>query len=315
MQVAVDRGAIHGFLGGYYLPPSRTVLKKGHSTANVLGLLIPHIFSDGNATNPFFIIFCVMQQPSSATTNNIIFEITKQQAGQQRSPKAHDEDEDEEEEAATTGRHFLLHPCRPHFINCLRCCLARRCYPESYADHTPSTCTGAADKTTFSFEYPGVNDVRSGTILLNHSNRICFLQLCPTLTMIERAGLYASVRGETCTLIIVLICTVRGCHLKHPEAPWIDEVHQSVSVNNYLNFGASPRCNGHSCPANFVHGAGTYQRDSPDTDVPFYSPSLAKYCSGNSCTFAAWGQQAHVPTIFTSSVMTFKSFQLWQWDN
>lgn len=93
----------------------------------------------------------------------------------------------------------------------------------------------------------------------------------------------------------------------HDNAPWIDEVHQSVSVNGYLNLGAG-RCNGQDCPANFVHGAGTYQKDDPYTNVPFYSQSLAKYCAGVSCTFAAWGQQAHLATIFTSSVMTFNKY-------
>jgi hypothetical protein len=91
------------------------------------------------------------------------------------------------------------------------------------------------------------------------------------------------------------------------DSPWVDEVHQSVSVNLNLN-QQEGQCNSETCPAYFNHGAGTYQRDSPYTDVPFYSPSLAKSCSGATCTFAAWAQQAHVATIFTSPVITLNRF-------
>ena len=48
----------------------------------------------------------------------------------------------------------------------------------------------------------------------------------------------------------------------------------------------------------FIHQAGTYQRDGQD--VPFYSPSIAKHCTGDTCYFASWGQHAHVPTPFHS---------------
>ena len=44
------------------------------------------------------------------------------------------------------------------------------------------------------------------------------------------------------------------------------------------------------------------------TDVPFYSQSLAKHCKGASCTFAAWTQQAHLPTIFTSPIISFNRY-------
>ena len=63
-----------------------------------------------------------------------------------------------------------------------------------------------------------------------------------------------------------------------------------------------------TCKANFVHQAGAYQRDAPYTDTPFYSPSLAKFCSGNSCIFASWGTQAHVETPFTSSIMNINKY-------
>lgn len=93
----------------------------------------------------------------------------------------------------------------------------------------------------------------------------------------------------------------------HPNAPWIDEVHQSVSVNENLN-KQEGECNGETCPAYFVHGAGTYQDDDPYTSTPFYSQSLAKSCDGATCTFAAWGQHAHLTTIFTSPIITLNRF-------
>jgi hypothetical protein len=80
----------------------------------------------------------------------------------------------------------------------------------------------------------------------------------------------------------------------HDQAPWVDEVVQTVSVNQELNYNPT---------ACFIHQAGTYQKDAPYTDTPFFSPNVAKHCSGNSCTFASWGQQAHVPTTFKSSVL------------
>eukprot|EP00574_Skeletonema_japonicum_P013027 CAMPEP_0201715774 /NCGR_PEP_ID=MMETSP0593-20130828/1885_1 /ASSEMBLY_ACC=CAM_ASM_000672 /TAXON_ID=267983 /ORGANISM="Skeletonema japonicum, Strain CCMP2506" /LENGTH=758 /DNA_ID=CAMNT_0048205371 /DNA_START=26 /DNA_END=2299 /DNA_ORIENTATION=+ len=179
---------------------------------------------------------------------------------------------------------------------------------ESYTEHTASTCTGAAGTTTFTFDYPGLNAAsewypayetfeedlflaamshtdagnRSWTIRLGQAGNI-YSHFCPDM------------HGETMP------------PQAHTDAPFIDEVHQSVSVNGYLNFGVG-RCNGQDCPANYVHGAGTYQRDAPYTDVPFYSQSLAKHCTGDSCTFASWGSQAHVATIFTSSVMTFNKY-------
>jgi len=93
----------------------------------------------------------------------------------------------------------------------------------------------------------------------------------------------------------------------HANAPWIDEVHQSVSVNTNLNY-VEGQCNGETCPAYYIHGAGTYQKDNPYTSTPFYSQSLAKHCDEATCTFAAWGQQAHLATIFTSPIITLNRF-------
>ena len=82
----------------------------------------------------------------------------------------------------------------------------------------------------------------------------------------------------------------------HSDAPWIDEVQQQVAVNNVLN-GQAPWNRPY-----FQHQAGAYQRDGDYTTVPFYSPSFARHCEGNTCTFASWGTQAHVPTPFTAPV-------------
>lgn len=86
----------------------------------------------------------------------------------------------------------------------------------------------------------------------------------------------------------------------HEKAPWIDETMQSVSVNHAKNQPGS---------SFFIHQAGTYMKDSPYTDDnPFFSPSVAKYCSGNTCSFASWGQQAHLPTRHKSEAIYFNSY-------
>jgi hypothetical protein len=81
---------------------------------------------------------------------------------------------------------------------------------------------------------------------------------------------------------------------KNVDAPWIDEVLQSVSVPLQLN----DRSN---C---FVHQAGAYARDGAYTNAtPAFSPNMAKYCSGNYCAFASWGTQALVPNNYTSPIL------------
>jgi GH25 family lysozyme M1 (1,4-beta-N-acetylmuramidase) len=80
---------------------------------------------------------------------------------------------------------------------------------------------------------------------------------------------------------------------QNEAAPWIDEVQQSVAVPSALN--TNKNC--------FVHQAGAYQKDGIYTATPFFAPSLAKYCNNNSCYFASWGTQAHVPNTFTSPIM------------
>lgn len=179
---------------------------------------------------------------------------------------------------------------------------------ESYTNHQPTTCTGAAGSTTFTFDWPGSNpDSEWEPDFINFEEDLFLAAMTHTdagkRTCTIRLGQGGNMYSHFCP-------DMHGETLPpqiHTDAPWIDEVHQSVSVNGYLNFGIG-RCNGDNCPANYVHGAGTYQKDDPYTTVPFYSQSLAKSCSEDSCTFAAWGQQAHLATIFTSSVMTLNKY-------
>ena len=76
---------------------------------------------------------------------------------------------------------------------------------------------------------------------------------------------------------------------------------------------------------NFVHQAGVYSRDM-DEDAngnpylfktnssgnlvgkPFFSPSIAAHCEGNTCAFGTWGQQAHAATPWRSAILYFSRF-------
>jgi hypothetical protein len=80
------------------------------------------------------------------------------------------------------------------------------------------------------------------------------------------------------------------------DSPWVDEVWQTVAVNKDLN--------GQNGYPYFVHQAGTYNGPGhDDLKIPFYSPTIAVHCGGHSCAVAAWGQQAHIPTKFESSLV------------
>ena len=88
----------------------------------------------------------------------------------------------------------------------------------------------------------------------------------------------------------------------HPRAPWVDEVFQSVAVNLEKNSGTD---------AYFIHQAGIYMNDGNYTEQPFFSPKLASYCSSeeNYCSFASWGQHAHVPTPWKSGMIYFNRYK------
>jgi hypothetical protein len=81
----------------------------------------------------------------------------------------------------------------------------------------------------------------------------------------------------------------------HNGAPWIDEVWQCVAVNGGLAHTEDMSW--------FIHQAGAYQRDGLESTTPFYSPNLARRCEDNACSFVSWGQQAHVPTNWTSEAI------------
>jgi len=179
---------------------------------------------------------------------------------------------------------------------------------EAYDLHEPSTCTGAAGSTTFTFDYPGINAESEWYTPFESFEQDLFLA---AMTHTDTNNRSWTIRiGQGGNMYSHFVPDLHGETMPpqaHANAPWIDEVHQSVSVNTNLNFEET-ECNGETCPAYYIHGAGTYQKDNPYTSTPFYSQSLAKHCDEATCTFAAWGQQAHLATIFTSPIITFNRF-------
>jgi hypothetical protein len=102
--------------------------------------------------------------------------------------------------------------------------------------------------------------------------------------------------------------------LKHDKGPFQDEVWQVVMVDNSLNAPYNPATQDYAEDKKyFIHQAGVYQKDTGPGDIldtkPFYSPSVAKHCSGRQCTFAAWGQHAHVPTDWKSSCIYYTRYR------
>jgi len=89
----------------------------------------------------------------------------------------------------------------------------------------------------------------------------------------------------------------------HQESPWNDEVWQIVSVSHARqNRDLLP--GGHRPLAYFIHGSGIYLRD-PKRAEPFYCPILATDWEPTAGRYAvlAWGQHAHVPTIYRSGAL------------
>ena len=99
----------------------------------------------------------------------------------------------------------------------------------------------------------------------------------------------------------------------HQHGAWVDDVpYMGVAVDTDLNR------NGGNDNQYFIHQAGTYQGlklsnshtyDVPYTPPAFYSPSVAKHCEENSCSFASWGQQAHIPTKWKSDMLYFYNYR------
>jgi len=86
----------------------------------------------------------------------------------------------------------------------------------------------------------------------------------------------------------------------HDRAPWIDEVWQTVAVV------ASKNVDPHKYS---IHQAGAYMRDAPALDTPYFSPSIARHCTGRECSFATWGTQAHTPTTHKSAAIYMNRYR------
>ncbi|EKX45397.1 hypothetical protein GUITHDRAFT_138972 [Guillardia theta CCMP2712] len=84
----------------------------------------------------------------------------------------------------------------------------------------------------------------------------------------------------------------------HNLAPWNDEVWQAVAVSLNYNQPQTPY---------YIHQAGDYLKDNLET--PFTSPTLAKSCKDNQCSFLSWGQQAHIPTSWRSSAFYYTRYK------
>jgi len=148
----------------------------------------------------------------------------------------------------------------------------------------------------FSFDWPGTNNLSTWKIafapyeqgmmlqaIMSHNdtgNRSCLMRIGTGGNMYSH--FFPHMHGETLP------------PQENAYAPWIDEVQQSVAVPLSLNTKQNPF---------FIHQGGAYQKDRNYTSTsPFYS-RLGKYCKDNSCIFASWGTQAHVPNTFTSPIM------------
>ena len=91
----------------------------------------------------------------------------------------------------------------------------------------------------------------------------------------------------------------------HPDGYFVDEVWQTVAIDNNLHSTAEPDKAGYY----FIHQAGACQNTEPLRKKPFFSPSVGAHCSGSQCGFVSWGQHAHVPTRFRSSVLCFNRYK------
>lgn len=83
------------------------------------------------------------------------------------------------------------------------------------------------------------------------------------------------------------------------QAPWVDEVWQTVAVNRSLNDRTS------DASRYYIHQAGAYVGDG--LSQPFYSPLLASRATGdNGYSTVNWGQQAHIPSNHQSHLLYYQ---------
>ncbi|VGO12501.1 Arylsulfatase [Pontiella desulfatans] len=80
------------------------------------------------------------------------------------------------------------------------------------------------------------------------------------------------------------------------SAPWIDEVWQSVAIDQTLN-------NSYDNAPYFIHQAGVYPTKDDELTEAFYSPAVAAYVNEENRSFMMinWGQHAHLQ-VYTNSI-------------
>ena len=169
-----------------------------------------------------------------------------------------------------------------------------------YTEYIPTNtnkCPDSSDTTTFTDEWPGANQnvYWDPTTVQNYEEALFQTRMTHTDTTGDGRGweVRFGTGGNIYSLYAPNLYGEAMPPQAHPKAPFIDEVHQSVSVNGALNDPQGIKY--------YLHQAGAYQGDSPYTDnKPFFSPSLAKHCEANYCMFASWGTSAHVATRFVS---------------
>jgi hypothetical protein len=192
---------------------------------------------------------------------------------------------------------------------------------QSYNTHEPTTCNteAQASATSYSFDWPGTNVQSSWDPDITGYERGVFQAIIsytdpdPDPTGDRSWSIRIGSGGNMYSIFLHDSIGEVIPPQKHAQAPWIDEVQQTVSVATALNMNTSmPQyCPGGTanvdnnalCKKYYIHQAGAYQYDGSNTNTPFFSPSLAKHCYKNSCTFASWGTQAHVVTTFTSPII------------
>ena len=167
----------------------------------------------------------------------------------------------------------------------------------SYITHEESTCSpDTASSTSFSFEFPGTNiESNWNPDLVGYESDMFQAIMSHNDTEGDRSW---EIRiGLNGVIYSHFVKDMYGETLppqSREDAPWIDDVIQTVAVVGELNQQTVlPQfCEGdttESCRKMFVHQAGAYQRDEENlntTDAPFYSATLAKHCQVsdyNSC--------------------------------
>jgi len=212
---------------------------------------------------------------------------------------------------------------------------------EAYVGHEPSICgvTSSSPSTSYSFEFPGGNAASEwyeDFVPYEEELFRAIMSFDDDGTQSQSGDKSWSIRIGTGGNIYSHYAPDMWGETLPPQrhgtkengkgkAPWVDEVYQSVAVNTKLNqinreYDHPQYCEGDptlpennpgygKCKKMYVHQAGGYTLDPPFTDErPFYSPSLASRCEGNTCTFAGWGTSAHLATPFTSSIIYFNRY-------